>query len=153
MSSCPNTVRRRHFALPLALAALAAVAAVAPPRAAADDTTRPNKGLPGQWVNLGRVSASHSADHDRITVKGKYDDFRRIKFTVRDAGLNLRRVVVTYDRGGGETLNVREDIPKGGETRPIDLNGAQRSIRTIEFWYDTKGLLGGTSDVTAWGQR
>jgi hypothetical protein len=139
--------------MPLALAVLATIVGIGASRAAADDTTRPNPGLPGQWVNLGRVSASHSADHDRITVKGKYDDFRRLKFTVRDAGLNLRRVVVTYDRGGGETLNVREDIPKGGETRPIDLNGAKRSIRTIEFWYDTKGLLGGKSDVTAWGQR
>jgi hypothetical protein len=65
----------------------------------------------------------------------------------------MHRVVVTYDDGAPESLEVRQEIPKGGETRDIDLKGGKRSIRTIEFWYDTKGLLNGKADVTAYGQR
>ena len=48
---------------------------------------------------------------------------------------------------------MRQEIAKDGETRDIDLKGGKRSIRTIEFWYDTKGLLNGKADVTAYGQR
>ena len=105
------------------------------------------------WVKLGKVTATHSADHDRIKVEGRNDDFRKLKFKVSDSPLNMRKIVVTYDNGAPETLEVRQDIPKGGETRDIDLQGGKRSIRTIEFWYDTKGLLNGKADVTAFGKR
>ena len=107
----------------------------------------------GAWVRLGRVTATHAADHDTIRVEGRNDDFRKLKFTVTDAPLNMHRTVVTYDNGGSEKLDVRQNIPKGGETRDIDLQGGTRSIRTIEFWYDTKGLLNGKADVTAYGMR
>jgi hypothetical protein len=119
----------------------------------ADNEARPKDGPKGTWANLGRVTASHSADHDRITVTGKNDEFRKLKFKVSDAPLNMNRVVVTYDSGAPETLNVRENIPKGGESRDIDLHGGKRSIRTIEFWYDTKGMLNGKADVTVYALR
>jgi len=105
------------------------------------------------WEKLGRVTATHGADHDKIRVEGRNDDFRKLKFRVSDSPLNMHRIVVTYDNGGAEKLEVRQDIPRGGETRAIDLQGGKRSIRTIEFWYDTKGLLNGKADVTAYGQR
>ncbi len=105
------------------------------------------------WVKLGKVTATHSADHDRIKVEGRNDDFRKLKFKVSDSPLNMHKIVVTYDNGAPESLEVRQDIPKGGETRDIDLQGGKRSIRTIEFWYDTKGLLNGKADVTAYGKR
>ena len=107
----------------------------------------------GAWVRLGRVTATHSADHDTIRVEGRNDDFRKLKFRVSDSPLNLHRIIVTYDNGGAERLDVRQNIPKGGETRDIDLQGGKRSIRTIEFWYDTKGLLNGKADVIAYGKR
>ncbi len=107
----------------------------------------------GTWVRLGRVTATHSADHDTIRVEGRNDDFRKLKFRVSDSPLNLHRIIVTYDNGGAERLDVRQNIPKGGETRDIDLQGGKRSIRTIEFWYDTKGLFNGKADVTAYGKR
>ena len=107
----------------------------------------------GGWVKLGRVTATHTADHDRIRVDGRNDDFRKLKFKVTDSPLNMHKIIVTYDNGPPESLEVREDIQKGGETRDIDLSGGKRSIRTIEFWYETKGLLNGKADVTAYGQR
>jgi len=107
----------------------------------------------GSWVRLGKVTASHTADHDKIKVEGRNDDFRKLKFRVTDSPLNMHKIIVTYDNGGSERLDVRENIARGGETREIDLQGGQRSIRSIEFWYDTKGLLNGKADVTAYGQR
>jgi hypothetical protein len=107
----------------------------------------------GSWVRLGTVTAGHGADHDRIKVEGRNDDFRRLKFRVKDSPLNMHRVVVTYDSGAPETLDVRENLAKDSETRAIDLKGGKRSIRTIEFWYDTQGILNGKAEVTAYGQR
>jgi hypothetical protein len=120
----------------------------------AQRVSRPAAGAPGEWRLLGRTQANHSGDHDTIVVKGPFDNFRRIKFKVTDAPLNLRRMVVTYDNGEPDKIDTREDIPRGGESRVIDLRGVgQRSIRRIDFWYDTKGILRGNADVTVFGMK
>ena len=107
----------------------------------------------GDWVKLGSVNAGHDADHDRITVSGPHDEFRKLKFKVKNAGLNMHQVVVTYDDGAPERLEVKENLSAGSETRAIDLHGGKRSIRTIEFWYETKGNKGDKAEVVAFGQR
>ena len=120
----------------------------------AAEVTKPKAGAPGEWRLIGRTHASHSADHDAIIVAGPFDNFRRIKFKVTDAPLNLHRLVVTYDNGEPDKIDVRQNIRKGGESREIDLRGVgKRSIRKIEFWYDTKGLLQGKADVTVFGMK
>jgi len=135
------------------LAAVAATLILAVPAHAAK-VSQPRAGDPGDWRLIGTTHASHKADHDAIIVQGPFDNFRRIKFKVTDAPLNMERMVVTYDNGAPDRIDVRENIPKGGESRVIDLRGVgKRSIRKIEFWYDTKGLLNGKADVTVFGMK
>ena len=108
---------------------------------------------PGAWKRLGSKQASFKADHDVIVVKGPADNYRAIKFKVTDAPLNLRKLVVNYDSGKPERLEVRQNIPQGGESRPINLKGGKRSLKSVEFWYDTKGMGRGTADVTLYGKH
>lgn len=120
----------------------------------AQRVSHPQAGAPGEWRLIGTTSADHSADHDTIVVAGPFDNFRSIKFKVTNARLNLQRLVVTYDNGTPDKLDVRENIPQGGESRAIDLRGVgKRSIRRIDFWYDTKGFLKGKADVTLFGMK
>lgn len=115
-------------------------------------TTANASGL--NWDRLGRAEAQLSRDHDTIRVSGFRDSYRRLKIKVKDAPLDLRRMVVVYDNGATENLNVRRFIPQGGETRPIDLRGSgKRSIRKVEFWYSTRGSGRGHSDVILYGLR
>lgn len=114
--------------------------------------TQPGPGARGTWKLLGTVTANHTADHDAIVVAGPYDYFRQLKFKVTGAPLNMQRMIVTYDDGGlPEKIDVRYNIPQGGESRVIDLRGGKRKIRTVEFWYDTKGFLNGRANVTLFG--
>ncbi|UZD24227.1 hypothetical protein PBT90_12610 [Algoriphagus halophytocola] len=120
--------------------------------AEAQRVSTPRAGRVGSWKVLGTVTASHSADHDVIVVKGPYDFFRRLKFKVTDSPLNMRKIIVRYDDGGRpEELNTRFEIPKGGESRIIDLKGGRRKLKSVEFWYDTKGILNGKAHVTLFG--
>jgi hypothetical protein len=118
----------------------------------AQQVSQPRPGSKGSWRILGTVQANHKADHDIIIIKGPYDYFRRLKFKVTDAPLNLQRMLVRYDDGGRpENIDVRYNIPKGGESRIIDLKGGKRKLKSVEFWYDTKGFLSGKADVTLFG--
>jgi hypothetical protein len=124
------------------------------PVAQAQKVVQPNAGAAGQWKLIGQTHADHAADHDTIVVKGPFDNFRAIKFKVTDAPLNMQRMVVVYDNGQPDKIDVRQNIPKGGESRVIDLKGiGKRSVRRIDFWYDTKGFLSGKADVTVFGKK
>ena len=120
----------------------------------AQKVTHPKAGGPGSWRALGTTHAKHTADHDAIIVAGPYDFFRKLKFKVTDAPLNMQRMIVRYDDGGApENIEVRYDIPKGGESRVIDIKGGVRKLKSVEFWYDTKGLFNGTAEVTLFGMK
>jgi phosphoribosyl 1,2-cyclic phosphodiesterase len=136
------------------LTLLAAVALGVPAVALAQQAVRPNPGAAGEWRLIGQTHADHGADHDSIIVKGPFDNFRKIKFKVTDAPLNMQHMVVTYDNGNPDKIDIRQNIPQGGESRAIDLRGiGKRSVRRIDFWYDTKGFLKGKADVTVFGMK
>ncbi|OXB03778.1 hypothetical protein B0A72_14870 [Flavobacterium pectinovorum] len=107
----------------------------------------------GSWRVLGTVHAKHTADHDALNVPGPHDYYRKIKFKVTDSPVNIQRLVARYDDGAPENINTRVEIPKGGESRVIDLKGGKRKLKSIEFWYDTKGFLNGKADVTVFAMK
>ena len=51
----------------------------------------------------------------------------------------MQHMVVTYDNGAPDKIDIRQNIAQGGESRVIDLRGiGKRSVRKIDFWYDTR---------------
>jgi hypothetical protein len=153
--SAISTPASRRTAVTFSLTMVWAVVILACGFASADaKTVQPNPGVAGSWRLIGTTHADHSVDHDTIVVQGPFDNFRRIKFKVTDAPLNMLRMVVTYDNGAPDPINIRQNIPQGGESRAIDLRGVgKRSIRKIDFWYETKGFLKGKADVTVFGMK
>jgi hypothetical protein len=140
-----NIVRRLALAIMLFTVLL---------QANAEKVSHPHGGPAGSWRLLGTTQANHAADHDAIYIKGPYDFFRRLKFKVTNAPLNIQHMVVRYDDGvGPENIEVRYKVPKGGESRIIDLKGGKRKLKSVEFWYDTKGFLNGKADVTLFGMK
>jgi hypothetical protein len=105
------------------------------------------------WRELGRVKAGHNGDHDRIEINGPHDSYRRLKFRVENSPLNMSKMVVVYEDGAPENIEVRNDIPKGGESRSIDLKGGKRKLKSVEFWFDTKGVLNGKAEVILYGDK
>ena len=103
---------------------------------------------------IGQTEANFGTDHDTIVVRGPADNFRALKVKVTDAGLNMNYMMVVYDNGQPDRIEIRQDIPKNGESRVLDLKGiGQRSIRRIDFWYDTKGVIRGKANVTVLGMK
>ena len=120
----------------------------------AQTVRQPGPGVAGNWKLLGNTHANHSADHDVVEVSGPHDCYRKLKFKVTNSPLNLQKMVVIYDDGGRpENIDIRSEIPQGGESREIDLQGGKRKLRSVQYWYDTKGILNGKADVTLFGLK
>jgi hypothetical protein len=118
----------------------------------AQQVARPRSGPTGSWRYLGTTSARSTADHDVIIVAGPYDFFRKLKFKVKDSGLEMYYILVRYDDGGApERIETRFNIPQGGESRVIDIRGGKRKLKSVEFYYRDKGILNGKADVMLYG--
>jgi hypothetical protein len=107
----------------------------------------------GNWRLLGSVKAGHSGDHDEIVVSGPGDSYRKLKLRVTHSPLNMQKMMVVYFDGAPENIQIKDNIPEGGESRVIDLKGGKRKIRSVQFWFDTKGFLNGKAEVTLFGEK
>ena len=88
------------------------------------------------WTLLGERMVTDRADHDQIAVTSSEGTFRQIKLAVRRHAVDFRRVVVHFGNGADQTIDMKQTIRAGSETRAIDLEGDNRNIRSVEFWYD-----------------
>lgn len=103
------------------------------------------------WVLLGERIVTDRLDHDAIVVTGARGDFRAIKLSVYRAAVDFHRMVVHYRNGGKQEIELRSTIPAGDESRVIDLNGAERIINRVEFWYDARTIRGRRAVIRLFG--
>ncbi len=106
-----------------------------------------------KWVKLGDRTVNHALDRDEIVVSAKKGVFRKIKLKVRRRKVIFRSVKVHFANGGVQNVNLRHEIPAGGETRNIDLEGKDRVIKKVVFWYNTTSAGGKRPIVQLWGER
>ena len=88
------------------------------------------------WIHLGDKHVDGNSDHDKISLGSSEGTFRQLQIRVDDAPVNFKRVVVHFGNGGDEELQFREIINAGGSTRPLNLRGRRRVIKSVEFWYE-----------------
>ena len=106
-----------------------------------------------EWRIIGERSVKFSSDKDVIRVGGN-DWYTKLKIKVVDAPLHISNFDVIFENGERFDVALRNDIPQGGESRVIDLPGAERRIDRIEFRYKTTGRLRkGTANVIVFGRR
>ena len=106
------------------------------------------------WMRLGARSVSDRADHDVVPVTGRDGRFTAVRFAVRGHSVDFHRVVIHFRNGEDQTVQMRATIRAGGESRAIDVEGRDRVIRSIEFWYDANTFgRGGRATVTVFGRR
>jgi hypothetical protein len=60
---------------------------------------------------------------------------------------------VHFGNGSDQRIELRNTIPAGGESRAIDLEGQDRVIRSVEFWYDANTIRGRQAVVRLYGLR
>ena len=107
-----------------------------------------------RWELLGSRTVTDRGDHDTIVVTVAKGTFRAIKFEVRGHAVDFQRVVVHFRNGDDQRVELRHTIPAGGSSREIDIDGTDRVIRSIDFWYDAKTLgRGGKAVVRALGRN
>ena len=106
------------------------------------------------WQMLGQRSVDHRADHDEIPVEYSEGTFNSVQLRVQGAPVEFSKVTVYFRNGGKQELDIRDEIPAGGETRTIDLQGRSddRHIERVAFNYRTAESGDGRAVVQLWAK-
>jgi len=105
------------------------------------------------WHKIGETTVSFTKERDEVMVMGA-DRFASIKFRVMDAPIDLQSLEVYYESGDKQDVKVNMPIKAQGESRVIDLNGGERSLKKIVFVYKTVGAQkNGKAHVEIWGLK
>lgn len=103
------------------------------------------------WNRLGErnVHAGASTDRDSIVVTGSEGRFTRIQLRVEHSALELFDIRVTFGDGTTFSPATRLVFGAGTNSRVIDLPGAARVIRRVDFRYaNLPG--GGRAQIELW---
>ena len=106
-----------------------------------------------RWEKLGQKTVNYGLDKDIINVTARKGSFNSIKLVFQGGAMNMHRCVVHYRNGGQQKVNLKGQYRGGDETRVIDLEGGNRVITKVVFWYDTKNLARKKSTVNLWGRH
>jgi hypothetical protein len=109
-------------------------------------------GGPG-WDHIGMREVDFRGDHDVINAAGE-GQFRSIRIAVEGGDLQMFNVRITF--GNGETFSppTRLLFTERSRSREIDLPGARRMIRRIDFSYrSVRGGGRGRATVHVYGRR
>lgn len=104
------------------------------------------------WELLGEKRVDRRLDRDVIPVGRREGRFSKIALEVKDNDVEIKDLKVFFLRGPPQDVQVRERIPEGGRTRPIDLMGDDRIIDRIELVYRTRGR-GERATVAVYGLK
>ena len=105
----------------------------------------------GRWEFLGQSHVDGKNDHDKIHVD-RNETFRAIQLGIKGGTIEFYRVVVHFDSGQDHDVQVKQRIRANEKTRPIDLPGDRRRIRSVEVWYGKEGWRSRPT-LNLWGLR
>ena len=106
-----------------------------------------------EWTFLGQRQVNDRAERDMIVVTGQEGKFSAVQIRVQRASVDFHKVQVNFRNGGTQNVEMRHTIRAGGESRRIDLEGDDRVIKSVEFWYDANTVRGRKAVVRLFGER
>ena len=105
------------------------------------------------WTQLGERRVSFAFERDTVHVTNPRGRYRKLTLVVRDSALEMYDVVVTFVNGDVYSPTTRLVFGADSRSRVIDLPGARRAIKKVEFRYRSRNVFTGFAEIELWGKR
>jgi hypothetical protein len=98
----------------------------------------PIEAFAASWVTLGTKTVNLLADHDRINVGVGAGSFKKLRIKVTGNTVFIHSMTVTFGNGATHQVPLRFAFLPGTWSRVIDLPGAARQIKRVDFVYSRR---------------
>ncbi len=88
------------------------------------------------WHKIGETTVAFKTETDEIAVIGA-DRFGYIKIKVTEAPIHLMSFDIYFESGDKQSVKIDKELKNAGESRSVQLEGGERSIKKIIFVYHT----------------
>ena len=105
------------------------------------------------WDKIGEstVEPTDNGVSTVTAVAGK--PLKAIKIKVLRGGVNLHRCEIWFNNGSKKSVELRNDVAAGNESREINLTDNNEQVSKVIFWYDTRNYGNQKSAVELWGKK
>ena len=121
-------MKKKVIMLMFAVVCFAGVTQAQTPKVVMSDT----KG----WHKIGETTVDFKREKEEVFILGA-NRFAVIKFRVKDEPIDLVSTEIVYESGDGESITINAHVKAPGDSREINLNGGERSVKKIVFVYKT----------------
>lgn len=104
------------------------------------------------WEKLGETKVNQSEANDEFSFPSNGPILTAIKIKSKKGGINLQRCVIHFANGEKKSIELRNDIHPGGESRVINLPGNQSVITRFLFWYGIPQSGDQKAELEIWGK-
>lgn len=105
------------------------------------------------WTQLGTRVVDYTLDHDVVSLNNSKEAFTSLKVKVKGGTLNMHKATVHFANGDKQDINFPEVVTPESDGANIDLNGNDRVIEKVTFWYDTRKTATDKATVEVWGKK
>jgi hypothetical protein len=104
------------------------------------------------WEKLGETNVKQSETNEEFIFPSNGPIFSGIKIKSKKGGINLQRCVIHFSNGEKKSIELRNDIQPGGESRVINLSGNKLAITRFVFWYGASQSGDQKAELEIWGK-
>lgn len=104
------------------------------------------------WEKLGETKVNQTEANDAFSFPSNGPVLSAIKIKSKKGGINLLRCVIHFANGEKKSIELRNDIHPGGESRVINLPGNQSAITRFLFWYGIPQSGDQKAELEIWGK-
>jgi len=108
---------------------------------------------PAKWELLGKRTVNYKLDKDQIAVTFREGRFNALQFRVKRNGLNMHHCTIHFANGDIQKVALKKNFLPNSASRVINLQGRNRIISKVVFWYDSKNKRPVKSLVQLWGRH
>ncbi|MGL6268824.1 MAG: hypothetical protein ACRC2O_12910 [Chitinophagaceae bacterium] len=112
----------------------------------------PSKFPSENWEKLGEAKINQSEENDEFSFPSNGPILTAIKIKSKKGGINLHRCIIHFANGEKKSIELRNDIHSGGESRVINLPGNQSAITRFLFWYGIPQSGDQKAELEIWGK-
>ncbi len=106
------------------------------------------------WTNLGTKEVTDRAEQDTFHIRSTKGQFRKLRFLVGRNPIRFTKMEITYSNGDKDEKQIAFLVPAGRYSRILDVEGRDRFIRKVDFWYEAATLgPGRRSSITLFGLK
>ena len=113
----------------------------------------PLKNLPAiDWEKLAEKKIDQELNHHEMIISSENRPFSAVKIRAVKGGVNLHRCIFRYKSGETLTVEMRNNLPAGTDSRTIQLPQKKDVVVSVECWYDTKNYGDQAASLELWGK-